>query len=276
MSHRRGVTLVEVLVVLAIIGVLIGMLIPAILNVRHAALRAESQNNLRQIILATQNFADSHESRLPSLDGDRRSANIGLPLFPAILPYIDQGQTLSYLVNNPNAYLPIKTFLSPADPSVPEAIAKEQFVASYAANGQVFVNNPRLPTTIPDGTSQTIAFAEHYAFACGGVSFELFSVSPGVGRFNHRASFADLACLDAYPITKGIPPISDGEFGGATFQVAPKRQDCNSFLAQTPHGSGMLVALADGSVRTLSPSMSPQSYWGAVTPASSDLLGHDW
>jgi hypothetical protein len=38
----------------------------------------------------------------------------------------------------------------------------------------------------------------------------------------------------------------------------------------------MLVALADGSVRTLAPSMSEYTYWAAVTPAGGETLGTDW
>jgi hypothetical protein len=38
----------------------------------------------------------------------------------------------------------------------------------------------------------------------------------------------------------------------------------------------MLVALGDGSVRTLAPGMSEATYWAAVTPAGSEIFGTDW
>ena len=80
---------------------------------------------------------------------------------------------------------------------------------------------------------------------------------------------------DEYPVTSGSPPTSVAAFfPKLTFQVVP--QDCGWGLAQTPHRSGMQVALADGSVRNLAGSMAPTTYWGAVTPSSGELPGIDW
>jgi hypothetical protein len=38
----------------------------------------------------------------------------------------------------------------------------------------------------------------------------------------------------------------------------------------------MIVALADGSVRTIHPGISPETFWAAVTPAGGEVLGADW
>src|SRR5436189_155145 len=131
-----------------------------------------------------------------------------------------------------------------------------------------------------DGLSNTMLFTEHYSVCGGGQAFlwHLDALPPI--PFYHRTTFADgrppgMATFgDVYPVTTGFPPVTVASVRGETFQVRPcpgyincgERPLCNPAVAQTPH-SALLTILSDGSFRAISPSISEQTYWAAVTPA---------
>lgn len=88
-ARRRGFTLIELLVVIAIIAVLIALLVPAVQKVRAAAARAQCQNNMKQIVLASHGYHDNYKKFPPGNDARMASALVYL------LPYIEQSAKAS-------------------------------------------------------------------------------------------------------------------------------------------------------------------------------------
>lgn len=78
-TNRCGFTLVELLVVMAVVGLLAAMLLPALQASREAARRAVCKNHLRQIGLALQNYASAQRVLPPGC--------VVAPAYPGALDY---------------------------------------------------------------------------------------------------------------------------------------------------------------------------------------------
>jgi prepilin-type processing-associated H-X9-DG protein len=128
-------TLVELLVAVAIIGVLIGLLLPAVQNVREAANRTKCVSNLKQIALGCHNHHDVHGflprslARPDPTDMLQNLDNRGTWLV-AVLPYVEQDALYRQIgEQGPNATTRLPLFRCPSDPADPGAA-----VSNYAGN----------------------------------------------------------------------------------------------------------------------------------------------
>lgn len=275
MFRRAAFTLLELLVVIAILGVLIALLLPTVQKVRSAAARIKGTNNLKQIALAMHTHASANDGLLPT--AGQRSP------FYFILPWLEHGNFYAEVEAGRRQYstdYEMTPYLSPSDPTLttPES---RRGISSYAYSALVFVPDvsevldPRLGNMFRDGQSNTIIVAEHYAYNCNYHQFSWMPGRPalrvpipdlGITITHRRSSFADTG--DVAPNPNSPPTV--------TFQVQPRLEDCDPRVLQTPFASGLLAALADGSVRTVAPGVSPKTFWAAVTPAGGETLGSDW
>lgn len=82
---RTGLTLLELVVIIALVGLLAALLLPAIQSAREAARNTACKNKLRQLGLALHNYESTHQMFPPGVGGSW----IGGPLY-AVLPYLDE------------------------------------------------------------------------------------------------------------------------------------------------------------------------------------------
>jgi len=303
LSRRwRGFTLIELLVVIAIIAILIALLVPAVQKVREAAARTQCINNLKQMALGTIGCADTNRTNLPpgiglypvttsTGVGANGNGNGGVLLH--ILPYVEQAPLYnsSVIADSRNGNLPthsewaplmdgpgslVAIYQCPSDPT--GSTYSSQSRTSYGHNGQIFRHNyqwgpvglTRYPAQIVDGTSSTAMFMDGLRELTAG---------------NYPDRF--------WPDWGGVVYSSDEDFGVGTaviiqtprlfngngiqaaqncFNPNGQNNDCNGAMAATVHLGVCNVAMCDGSVQSVSTSVSSAIIWAAMTPSGGEVL----
>ncbi len=286
---RRGVTLVEVLVVVAIIALLAAMIMPAIQHARMLQEKLGISLKLKSISNSAIQYSTFKGGSLPSIlepkkgwqDGDKLPLMAYIPFLESNVKFNPFGRDFPFLESlNSATDLSLNSVLlqMPAYNSIVHA-----GYTSFALNAYFHTKSrTRIGSVVPDGIGYTIYAAEHYAYTTStGSMYNSFSHYPHAWDTStnqptftaYRTSlFADESSLDVVPVTSGNPSVSLPSIPGVSFQHHPEVEAANPGLLQSTLPCGLMVAMLDGSVRCITPSVTPSVFWGAVTTNGSEKV----
>jgi len=255
-DHRSGFTLIEVLVAVAVIGVLTALLLPAVQSARASARRVMCANQLRQLGLALHLYHDSHLCFPPGsyVMGPSFPMQTGWGWGAMILPGVEQG-SLHDQVNFGNGTAvrsnlaliarPISLWRCPAEiaPDQIEAFPLDYppfFLASgnYCGSDEVLAAMSRVRIgDIRDGASRTLLLGERM-------------VQPGEnGSLPFTSAWCgQVAFADVYEY-RSVPHLSPSRM----HPINASPSDALCFGGR--HAGGANFIFADGSGRFLNESM---------------------
>jgi prepilin-type N-terminal cleavage/methylation domain-containing protein len=180
--RHRGFTLVEVLVTIAILGIFIAMMLPAIQAARETGRRAACTSNMTRLALATDGYRSAHgyyPAGVTDAKGPIRSQPTGQHhnWIEKLLPYLDERSVASKIDSNVSVYDPknaaicklrLSELLCPSDDVVADvshssyAACHHDVEAPIDANnhGVFFLNSKIKPDDITDGLAYTLFISE--------------------------------------------------------------------------------------------------------------------
>jgi prepilin-type processing-associated H-X9-DG protein len=269
---RRGAfTLLELLVVNAIVVVLIGLLLPAVQAVRNSAARAKCANNLKQIGLALHGYHDANRS-LPA----GVTLAVSAEPFPRmtwlvrLLPHLEQEslwqqtvdafrQDSNALHNPPHVGLatPVLAFSCPSDGRAANAqdthlgfrAALTNYIGvngldQHLRDGVLFAGSAVRFGDISDGTSNSLMVVERPASADSWYGWWY----TGVGQ---RASGTPDYLLGVREMNLGGFYVWFCPSGPDHFRPGRFDDQCDVFHFWSPHAGGANSLFCDGSVHFL-------------------------
>ena len=90
--QKSGFTLIELVVVIAILSVIVALLLPAVQQARESARRTQCRNNLKQIGIALHNYQTLHERFPPSFCADLQTDGGEWSIHARLLPHLEQAR----------------------------------------------------------------------------------------------------------------------------------------------------------------------------------------
>ena len=288
-QSQRAFTLVELLVVMAIIGILISLLLPAVQSAREAARRMRCAHNLMQLSIAVQNYESAYEMYPPGVtDSQGPIMNVAqghhFGWLTRILPYIEQTTTFRHLdftvsvyddKNAPVRNLRVPIFRCSSDAYYPNTA--DVAMSNYAGchhdveapidvdnNGVFFLNSQVRYEHLEDGSSHTIFIGEKRLS-----SGDLGWVSGTRASLRNTGTPINGAWLRWAP-----PPATEKEKAEAEAAAQAGALVVGGFESYHPGGANF--ALGDGSVHFIQDTMDPLAFQQLGHRADGKLPQDPW
>lgn len=280
-GSRNGLSLIEVLVVLGILGLLMALLLPAVQAGRESARRTQCRSNLHQLMVAFNVYQSTHELYPGGIEVYKTQ----------ILPLLEQQQGAD---RSP-------VLACPSDPLEPDGfIGTSRF--SYPMNDGlgglshpgIVPRRPRVSDRdVTDGTSNTAAFAEKLAyprFAPQLVDWDHHNdIWNRVQRRIHGAPATLEAYFDLCDTQAGRPLAAWLLWTEYNHIMTPNRNNCTlvdspdnrgltfyrAVTSSSAHSGGVHVAFADGAVRFVSDSVDRKVWWAIGTRSNGEIEAND-
>ncbi len=166
-TTRPAFTLIELLIVIAIIAILIALLVPGVQKAREAANQLQCANNLKQIGLAMHNYMDSYKTLPPNgiyaLNGTAVTQTSAWSTLSRILPYIEAENLFRAIdFNVPYSQQPaitherVGTYLCPSEikdygSGTDPVYGTKNWTLNYAVNLGTWRTAAKTPTGIQGG-----------------------------------------------------------------------------------------------------------------------------
>jgi prepilin-type processing-associated H-X9-DG protein len=290
--------LIELLVVIGIIGLLIGLLLPAIQAARESARRTSCTNNLKQIGLALQSYHDSHQALPPgyisNFDNSGNDLGPGWGWAAMLLPFIEEGnlhQSIQFGLPiespaNAAARLTLVTsYLCPSDSPEPKWTATKYDLSGTPTATICDVASANYIGVF--GTSEPGVNGDGVFFRDAKLAFRHISdgtsVTIIVGERSHRLCQAtwvgSVTGANLYPPPGSTaPPVVDNATGMILGHTGDGNGpgSANSYVNQfsSMHGRGANFVFADGHVQFLVEEIDYKVYLALSTRAGGEVVGN--
>ncbi len=166
-ARSKGFTLIEVLVVVAVVGLLVALLLPAVQVAREASRRASCANNMRQIAIGMSNYVSANNCFPTDVGQFSPQARTLLYLEQKSIYDSINFSATDFSVNSTLTYVEIGVFLCPSDAGNRIRSGMNNYAANGGTNGQVnapfasiIVSGPISYANIADGSHATALISE--------------------------------------------------------------------------------------------------------------------